>query len=264
MRARKGGKPALYAIPMIFWALFSFTLAYAHDNDLLKECGKYSAVNVGNGDDGYRVHNNIWNGSDKSQCIQVDPDIGAFRIVSASHDKSPYGAPASYSFIHKGCHWGACTYPDGEMAKQVGALLEAKSSWSTSHVVDGVYNVAYDIWFHSRPVPTGNPDSGEMMIWLAYKGRIQPVGEPIAYNVKIDGTNWNIWGGWNGRNNVITYVRVSNVFEVDNLNIKSFIADSVARNFIREEWYMVSVGAGFEIWQGGEGLASNAFTLQLQ
>lgn len=229
----------------------------------LTKCGKHASVRVEPGKNSYTVHNNIWNGSNKSQCIEVDSFSGEFKVVSTAHDRSAQGAPASYAFINKGCHWGVCSNAEGEMPRQVGTILDARSSWNTTQTANGVYNVAYDIWFHSSSMTFGHPDSAELMIWLAYKGDIQPTGSLIEEAVSIDNSTWNIWAGWNGKNIVITYVRTDNIEVVNDLNIKSFIADSTSREFIDQNWYLISVGAGFEIWKGGVGLASNSFDFKI-
>lgn len=236
----------------------------AAEAEVLTSCNKYAAVNVGTKRNPYRVYNNIWNDQNKSHCIKVDSNNGAFTIVSSKHNKPANGAPAGYSFINKGCHWGICVHAKGEMPRQISSILEARSNWSTTQATTGIYNVAYDIWFHSNPVPNGHPDGGELMIWLASKGDVQPVGSLIAVNVFIGDAMWDVWAGWNGANSVITYVRINGVESVQDFSIKAFIVDAVSRGYVEDDWYLVSIGAGFEIWKGGEGLASNAFSLQVE
>lgn len=252
----------LICVPLVvLGALFSVRAAQA---EVLTMCGKYSAVNVGKSGNPYRVYNNIWNDQNKSHCMEVNSNNGAFRITSSRHDKPTQGAPATYSFINKGCHWGVCAHAKGEMPRQVSSILEARSSWSTTQATSGVYNVAYDVWFHPSSMALGQPDGAELMIWLACKGDIQPVGSMIGMNVPVGDALWDIWAGWNGSNSVITYVRVNNIEAVSDFSIKAFIVDAVSRGYIENDWYLVSVGAGFEIWKGGEGLASNSFSFQVE
>lgn len=251
----------LYAFPAIFGI---FLFMHPADAAVLTKCGKFASVIVGADSNPYRVHNNIWNGLNKSQCIQVNDASGEFRIVSSSHNHSVHGAPASYAFINKGCHWGTCTNAEGETPRQIGEITEAKSSWNTTQTDAGVYNVAYDIWFHRNSMALGQPDGAELMIWLAYKGDIQPIGSLQEKAVSIDGATWDVWAGSNGANAVITYVRTNSINSVSDLDIKSFITDGAAKGYLQNDWYLISIGAGFEIWKGGNGLASNSFSFQMK
>ena len=231
----------------------------------VKKCNQYDSVSITPTSNTYKVSNNIWNDANGSQCIQVNDANGNFSVVSSTHNKPTNGAPASYTFINKGCHWGACTNnTKSGMPKQVSALLNAASSWSTTQPTSGVYNVVYDLWFNKTSATSGQPDGAELMIWLAYVGNIQPVGSLIASGVSIAGATWNVWGGSNGVNNVISYVRASNAKYVCNLNLKAFTSDAVSRSYVQTSWYLISVEAGFEIWQNGTGLSSNAFSILVE
>lgn len=243
---------ALYLVPGL---LLSSAPARA---ELLTKCGKYASVDVEAAGDSYKVHNNIWNGEDKSQCIKVNSANGYFTISSSRHSKPLDDAPASYAFISKGCHWGKCDRDADQAPKQVGEIREAISNWSTTPSADGVYNVAYDLWFNKTPRTTRRPGI-EMMIWLAYKGDIQPLGALTEVGISIGDSKWDVWTG----QHIITYVRNDPVDSVNDFDVKPFIADSVSKGYIQDDWYLVSIGAGFEIWQGGEGLTSNAFSFRV-
>ncbi|MCW2929205.1 MAG: glycoside hydrolase, family 6, partial [Actinomycetia bacterium] len=39
------------------------------------------------------------------------------------------------------------------------------------------------------------------------------------------------------------------------------VADAVRRGYISSSWYLIDVEAGFELWQGGAGLATNSFSV---
>jgi hypothetical protein len=102
------------------------------------------------------------------------------------------------------------------------------------------------------------------MIWLNYRGTIQPFGSQIATGVNINGATYNVWenretnGGtsWN----VISYVNQATTLSVSNLDIRAFTNDAVGRGYINSAWYLIAVEAGFELWQGGAGLATNSFS----
>ena len=48
---------------------------------------------------------------------------------------------------------------------------------------------------------------------------------------------------------------------VSNLDIDQLVADAVSRGYIQTSWYLIDVEAGFELWQGGAGLATNSFSV---
>jgi cellulose 1,4-beta-cellobiosidase len=135
------------------------------------------------------------------------------------------------------------------------------SSWNTSQPGGGnAYDVAYDIWFNQTPTTNGQPNGAELMIWLNHNGSVQPFGSQVASNVSIGGRGYNVWFGTQGWN-TISYTMTSPATSVSNLDIGQFAADAVSRGYIRSSWYLIDVEAGFELWQGGAGLATNSFSV---
>src|SRR6202034_3816010 len=39
--------------------------------------------------------------------------------------------------------------------------------------------------------------------------------------------------------------------------------DSVSRGYTKSAWYLIDIEAGFELWQGGAGLATNSFSVSI-
>ena len=68
-----------------------------------------------------------------------------------------------------------------------------------------------------------------------------------------------MWRGNNGGNNVISYVAPSAIQSMS-FNALDFIADTRNRGAITNDWYLTSIQAGFEPWQGGAGLAVTSFS----
>src|SRR2546429_4451900 len=129
----------------------------------------------------YTIQANEWNSS-APQCVTYDSGT-AWSMTTANFSLPTNGAPATYPSIFKGCHWGDCTSGSG-LPIQVSNLGSATSSWSTTQVGSGAYDVAYDIWFDSTPTTPGQPDGTEIMIWLNSSGGVQPfwagTGPPTA------------------------------------------------------------------------------------
>ncbi|MCW3065601.1 MAG: cellulose-binding family [Solirubrobacterales bacterium] len=218
-------------------------------------CDPFGRLPVAGGT--YAVQNNEWNSSSQ-QCISAQGSTG-WMVSTANQSAATDGPPASYPSIYRGCHWGACT-ANSALPIQVRSLRSARSSWSTTQAASGAYDASYDIWFNRSPRTTGQPDGTELMIWLAHRGGVQPAGSQVA-TVTIGGTPWAIWtnrmAGWN----YIAYERVTGTSSVSNLNIAAFVHDAVDRQSIQPSSYLIDAEAGFEVWNGGQGLATNSFSL---
>jgi chitodextrinase len=202
------------------------------------------------------IQANEWN-STAQQCITYTG--GTAWSVSTANFNLSGGAPATYPSIYKGCHWGLCTGNSG-FPIQVSKLGSAVSSWSTTQPASGTYDVAYDIWFNSTPTTSGQPDGTEVMIWINSRGGVQPFGAQTG-TTNADGMNWNVWTGQQSSWKIISYVLNPGATSVSNLDLKAFFQDAVARGSINPSNYLLDVEAGFEIWQGGQGLGTNSFSV---
>lgn len=220
-------------------------------------CGQFDTVDTANG---YVVQNNIWNGASNSQCIQVDTATGAFSVTRANHSLGTSGPPASYPSIFKGCHWGRCSAGSG-VPLQVDRLLGVASSWSITTINNGAWNASYDIWLSPHQDSSGGYNGGtEIMIWLDWR-RAQPAGSRVA-TVSLGGASWEVWYTWMGWH-YVAYRRTQTTQSVSNLDLLAFINDAAERGYARRSWYLHSVEAGFELWQGGVGLRSNTFSVTI-
>jgi cellulose 1,4-beta-cellobiosidase len=133
------------------------------------------------------------------------------------------------------------------------------TSWATTQPGTGAYDVAYDIWFNTTPHAAGQPDGTELMVWLNHNGPVQPFGSQ-AGTASIGGRSYNVWYGkqaWN----TVSYTMTTPATSVTNLDIGQLTADAVSRGYIGKSWYLIDVEAGFELWQGGAGLATNSFSV---
>jgi hypothetical protein len=210
----------------------------------------------------YIVQNNEWNSS-ASECITTDGNAD-FAVANSSIYTSG-GAPGGYPSIYKGCHWGACTSNSG-LPVQVSAMTPGKvtTSWNTNQTYTGAYDVAYDIWYNHAPTTSGQPNAEEMMIWINRYGGVAPAGSVVASNVSIGGNTYTVWEGrLNNTWNDVSYVLNSGATSVSNLDVGLLAADSVSRGYMSNSDYLIDVEAGFEIWQGGTGLAANSYSVNI-
>jgi len=211
----------------------------------------------------YTVQNNEYDSS-TSECVSTDGGAD-FTVANSAISNSTSGSPGAYPSIYQGCHWGNCS--SGGLTTtpvQVSSLTTGKvtTSWSTTQPGGSSdYDVAYDIWFNQAPTTTGQPNGSELMIWLNHNGPVQPFGSEVASNVSLGGHTYNVWEGAQSSWDTITYDMTSPATSVSNLDVGTLAQDMVSRGYTKSSWYLIDVEAGFELWQGGAGLATSSFSV---
>ncbi|MBG6102549.1 cellulase/cellobiase CelA1 [Micromonospora vinacea] len=201
----------------------------------------------------YVVQNNRW-GTTAQQCINATSN--GFEITTLNGSSPTNGAPTAYPSVFFGCHYTNCS-PGTNLPMQVSQISSATSSISYRYVSGATYNASYDIWLDPSPKRDG-VNQMEIMIWLNRQGPIQPIGSVVG-TTNLAGRTWEVWRGSNGSNNVISYVASSAVSSL-NFSVLDFINDTRNRGAITNSWYLTSIQAGFEPWQGGVGLAVTSFS----
>ena len=216
----------------------------------------------------YIVQNDEWN-STAPECITTNGHP-QFTVASSWIYEPANGDPGGYPSIFSGCSAGVCTV-GSKMPIRVSDLRPGMvtSSWTTTQTPSGAYDVAYDIWFNRAPVTSGAPDGGELMIWLAHRGgsQIAPAGAAVA-RVTIGGYAYTIWL-WSGHpGSGPAYDRIAYVMDratrsVQGFDISAIAADAARRGYLAGTSYLLNVQAGFEIWQGGGGLETKSFAINV-
>lgn len=212
-------------------------------------CDQYGSTTTGK----YVVMNNRW-GSSATQCINVTSS--GFQIQTQQGSTSTSGAPLSYPAIYLGCHYGNCS-PGTDLPRQLGQIGSAPSSISYNYVGGAAFDASYDIWMDSTPKTTG-VNQTELMIWFNHQGGVQPIGSVVG-TTNVGGQSWQVWQGNNGQNDVVSYVAPS-ALSSWSFDVKDFVRDVESRGKATESWYLTSIQAGFEPWNGGVGLAVNSFS----
>jgi hypothetical protein len=213
----------------------------------------------------YTVQNNEW-GSGAAECVTTDGSAD-FTVANSAIANATNGAPGGYPSIYQGCHWGNCT-SGGLTATpvQVSALTTGKvtTSWSTAQPGgSSAYDVAYDIWFNQTPTTTGQPNGTELMVWLNHNGPVQPFGTEVATGVSIGGRSYNVWEGSQGSFDTVSYTMTTGATSVSGLDLAPLAQDMVSRGYTKSNWYLIDIEAGFELWQGGAGLKTNSFSVNV-
>lgn len=238
---------ALTAAGALIASIFVATSGTAQADTTI--CDQYGSTTI---QGRYVVQNNRW-GTSAQQCINVTST--GFRIATQQGSSPTNGAPVSYPSVFLGCHYTNCS-PGSTLPMQVSRIRNATSSISYQYA-GGTYNASYDIWLDPTP-KTNGVNQMEIMIWFNRQGPIQPIGSAVG-NTTIAGRSWQVWRGSNGSNNVISYV-ASSTINSWSFNVLDFINDVRARGAITNSWYLTSIQAGFEPWNGGVGLAVNNFS----
>jgi len=212
----------------------------------------------------YMVDNNEW-GSDAPECITTNGNA-EFKVANSSIANGGDSAPGGYPDIYKGCFYGACTSRSG-LPIRVSKIRAGTvtTSWRTAQPGgSSIYNVAYDIWFNKTPTTRRKANGAELMIWLNHHGPKQPYGSEVASNVSIGGRTYNVWyGARAGSYGTVTYTMTSHARSVSNLDLRPLAANAVSRGYLSKSWYLITVQAGFEVWQGGKGLATRSFSVNV-
>jgi hypothetical protein len=200
-------------------------------------------------------------------------DGGADFAITESQISVPpaSGVPGGYPSIYRGCHWGNCTKDSG-LPIQISALetntSQVRLSYNTRVSASGVWDDAFDIFFtpcndhgmsHSGCTQSTQPDR-EMMIWLSHYGPVVPAGK--STQVTIEGISFTLW--WDGQHTMWYVIRSPSLTNprVQNLDLGDFVRDAVNRGYIPSpSWYLMDIEAGFEIWQGGQGLQANSLSI---
>ena len=248
--------PILAAVAMLAASgVFAAAPAQAATTTL---CNSQTAAVAGGA---YTVQNNEWN-STAPECVTTDGNAD-FTVTNTSINNAVGGAPGGYPSIYKGCHWGACTTNSG-LPIPVSSMTpgEVTTSWNTTQT-SGAYDVAYDIWYNQTPTTSGQPNAEEMMIWINHAGGVEPFGSVVASNVSIGGHTYTIWEGRMSIWNVVSYVMNTGTTSVSNLDVDLLAADSVNRGYMTNSDYLIDLEAGFEIWNGGTGLATNSYSVNI-
>jgi len=212
-------------------------------------CDQYGSTTI---QGRYVVQNNRW-GTSATQCLNVTST--GFRITTQQGSAPTNGAPVSYPSVFLGCHYGNCS-PGSTLPMQVSRIRSATSS-ITYRYAGGTYDAAYDIWLDPTP-KTNGVNQVEIMIWFNRQGSIQPIGGVVG-TTTVGGRTWQVWRGSNGSNDVISYVAPSAISSWS-FSVLDFVNDVRARGAITTSWYLTSIQAGFEPWNGGVGLAVDNFS----
>lgn len=224
-------------------------------------CDNYHTATVQADGQNYVLINNVWNPSGGQQCIEYRGT--SFKIVSQTGNSGSTD-PVSFPAVilgRKAEHFAQ----GGGLPIQVSAIKSIETGLKIKAAsVQGTFNSAYDIWVDADPNYNGNAPDYFVMLWPWTQGNVQPAGSVTA-NVTIEGVKWDVWTGGEGEGGgkYIAYQAAPNT-ESLHVDLKPFFDDAVQFRGLPASSYVLNVQAGFEIWNGGQGLEQEYFYAKVQ
>jgi hypothetical protein len=214
----------------------------------------------------YLLRNTYWRGR-RPMCISNAGGRADF-TVRTPPGSDPDGRVAAFPNVYRGCIWNKCS-PDAGMPIRVSALGRVAGTWHTREVASGSWNAAFELWFGKRRMTDGQADGAELMIWLNMHGQCCHL-QPGAAKVRVAGRAF-VLSHWRTCSrahhvcfNYIQFRLVHRTWRVDRLPLTPFVRRCERLGLIRSQWWLENVGAGFEIWNGGRGLATTRFGVSMR
>jgi hypothetical protein len=219
---------------------------------------------VGCGSKEYIVQNNEW-GSTAGQTITYGPGTN-FKVTvqkGTGSGNNPEGFPSVFTGANSGNNTGTSSGLPKAVSSIAKGGVTTSMTWADNGAT-GSYNAAYDVWFSTSSAgepSSSSPSGGFLMVWYHMPSSNQPIGTMIA-SATLAGKNWNVWYGTNSGNGkpCVSYVAQTSINTLT-YSLGDFIQDAVTRGYVQNSWYLTNVFAGFEIWNGGVGLAVTDFSV---
>ena len=218
-------------------------------------CDQFGVTTV---HDSYVVQNNRY-GTTDTQCVEtVDDGVRLGFTVTQADGSVPTDGPAkSYPSIYNGCYHGTCS-PGTTLPMEVGQLNSAPSHiWFAPGPSGDAYDSSYKVMLDPTPRTDGD-NATEIDAWFNYSGDVHPLGTKVGTSTAASLT-WDVWLGDNGTSDVLTLVSSRQVHDWT-FDVRSFLDEAVTFGVAEEDWYLTSVQAGFEPWQGGTDLGVSCFS----
>jgi hypothetical protein len=87
-----------------------------------------------------------------------------------------------------------------------------------------------------------------------------PIGDKLTTSLTAAGTTWEIWYGPTGSWHTVTYRRSPGTAPVTDLDLLAFLKDAVTHGTGTTAWNLLSVQAGFELFDATSGGSSDSYS----
>jgi len=170
----------------------------------------------------------------------------------------------SYAAVILGWHWSTINAAS-QLPVQLSAGRDVNCTWSFRVASDSnaSQNVAYDLWLYtSSTVGIRTQPTDEIMVWLYRINKDDPIGT-YQITVTLDGIEWDLYRGQNGTTNVFSFLSRDNR-NCATLNLMDFLDDLVARTWVQNTKYLISVEAGTELVRGTGSVDTDYYSCSVQ
>ncbi|KIK49012.1 glycoside hydrolase family 12 protein, partial [Suillus luteus UH-Slu-Lm8-n1] len=214
--------------------------------------GQFDSVNVGE----YSLLNNLWGEYDAasgSQTSQITSLNGDYIAWTTAYTWIGGGPDQVKSYANVQLNYG--------INQQLSAISSLPTDWQWSlSNEDIVADVAYDLFTSWSP---GGSNVNEIMIWLANinSGPISANYDaegavPIAKNISLEGSTWNLYSGSNGVNQVYSFLLTSGTTQSFSGDIYSFFSYLIDNEGLNTAQYLTCAQAGTEVFSGTANLTT--------
>ncbi len=202
----------------------------------------------------YVLMNNTLHPRSAPECIshyRPGPSFAVIRSGANSHGPESEAYPNLFS----GCSWGFCS-DRSALPARVFSLRHPWVSWSARFRPGGKWDANLDMWLSRSAQVRGQVTGAEVMIWVSAHGFAH-----VGTVTRIDGIRWH-FVHWTTRSLIqrhvtwplIIFRTVRPRHRVGHLALKPFFRYLRRLHLIHRGYWLDSVHAGFEIWNGGRGL----------
>ncbi|KAG2049789.1 glycoside hydrolase family 12 protein [Suillus hirtellus] len=230
--------------------------ARAVDTTLLT--GKWDSAQAGQ----YSLSNDFWN--------EQNADWGSQESQITSFSGSTIGWTTTYTWTGG---YQVKTFTNVQLNTGINQQLSAFSSmptiWQWTQSTDEVQaDVAYDLFTSWSP---GGSDVNEIMIWLAninsgpisYNYNAEGDAIPIVTNIPLEDYTWNLYSGFNGVNQVYSFLPTSGNISSFSGDIYSFLSYLIENEGMSSSQYLTTAQGGTEVTSGTAQFTTQAYSLAI-
>lgn len=233
--------------------------AHVRSVDTTPITGQFDSVNTGQ----YSLLNNLWGEHDAtsgSQTSQITSLTGNYIAWTTAYTWT--GGPDQVkSFSNIQLNYG--------INQQLSAISSLPTDWQWSVSNNSaVADVAYDLF---TSWSSGGTNVNEIMVWLAninsgpisanYNAQGQAV--PIASNISLEGYTWNLYSGFNGVNQVYSFLLTSGTIQSFSGDIYPFLSYLIDNEGMNTAQYLTCAQAGTEAFSGTATFTTYAYSMAI-
>ncbi|KAG1793202.1 glycoside hydrolase family 12 protein [Suillus plorans] len=218
--------------------------------------GQWDSVHAGQ----YSLFNDLWD--------EKNATWGSQESQITSFDGSNIGWTTTYTWTGGSqVKTFANVQLNNGINQQLSAISSMPTNWQwTQSTNEVVADVAYDLFTSGSP---GGSNVNEIMVWLAsinsgpisaeYNAEGQAV--PIVTNISLEGYTWDLYSGFNGVNQVYSFLLTSGVINSFSGDIYPFLSYLIDNKDISSTQYLTCAQGGTEVISGTAQFTTSSYSL---